>query len=245
MISRVRSWLKPSRLLPIITIGGAALAILLSSLGLFETTITENIVIALLALLAIDALVERIGVLERLELAIGVLSGELQLRQREEIPAVEMQSERASEICMLAVSAISLASRKASFFEQKLRSGCKMRIILLNPESSSLATWNSQNRFTTAITDIGSALNTLGELSRNQGKGHCEVRLLNVFAPFSMFATDLANESGNMVVEYYGYKTANSERPHVFLTRKNNPMWFDYYANQFEKAWEEATPYEP
>jgi hypothetical protein len=235
-------WLRPSRLVPLLTIFGAGLAVILSNYGLIETTVAENIVITLIALLAIDALIERINVLERLESTIGRISGEQQLKPRETIPTVESQAERATEICLFAVSAISVASRKATFFEQKLSSGCNLRVILLNPESPSLPAWELQNRFTTARSDIASTLATFKELSRVRAKGKCEVRLINIFAPFSMFATDLEKDTGNMVVEYYGYKTSNSERPHVYLTRRDSPLWFGYYALQFEQAWSEAVP---
>lgn len=56
-----------TRAVPIATVAGAVAALLLAQLGLVKLTVAEQIVIALLALLAIDAFVERLGILRRIE----------------------------------------------------------------------------------------------------------------------------------------------------------------------------------
>ena len=57
-------------------------------------------------------------------------------------------------------------------------------------------------------------------------------------------AVDLEKESGSMVVEYHAFKTTISERPHVYLTPLDDPKWFDFYKEQFEEAWTNATIWE-
>jgi membrane protein implicated in regulation of membrane protease activity len=47
-----KQWIKPNRLIPLLTILGAGTAIVLSLLGVIKLSVAENIIIALLALLA-------------------------------------------------------------------------------------------------------------------------------------------------------------------------------------------------
>jgi len=71
-------------------------------------------------------------------------------------------------------------------------------------------------------------------------KGKGEIRLLNVFLPFSMVAADLVKDSGAMIIEYHAYKIALGDRPHVVLTPRDTPYWFSFYKEQFERVWIDA-----
>lgn len=242
--SRWKQWIKPNRLIPLLTILGAGTALVLSLLGVIVLSISENIIIALLALLAVDALTERLSVLERIETKIANLSQGKILRSRAEIPPLEEQAGTASEICIVAISGISLSLRYFAFLEKKIRSGCKVRIVLLNPDPNGvgLQAWDLQSRITTTGTDITSTLEIFKQLEQIKSrKGKIEIRLLEIFLPFSMVAVDLQKESGSMVVEYHAFKTTISERPHVYLTPLDDPKWFNFYKQQFEEAWTNAT----
>ena len=59
---RWKQWIKPNRLVPLLTILGAGTVLTLSLLGAIAFNLFENITIALLALLAVDALTERLSV---------------------------------------------------------------------------------------------------------------------------------------------------------------------------------------
>jgi len=232
---------KPSRLIPLLTILGAGVAIVLSLFKVFQLSIAENIIIALLGLLAGDALSERLSLLEKIEAKLGNLLVGQTLRKRDHLPPVEEQAFHASEICIAAMSGIALISRHHGFFEKKLLSGCNIRIILLDPESLSVETLDLLSQFPVAKRDTASSIEYLEGLSQVHGaQGKCAVRFSNVFLPFSMFAADLSKESGSMVIEFLSYRMPFDERPHVFLTPAESPNWFDYYRQQFDKAWSDA-----
>jgi len=72
-----KQWLRPSRLVPLLTILAAGVAIVLSFLKLIQLSVAEEIVIALLALLAVDALNERLSLLERMRAKLGDLSAQI------------------------------------------------------------------------------------------------------------------------------------------------------------------------
>jgi hypothetical protein len=243
-----KRWIKPSRLVPLLTILGAGTAIILSLLGIIGLSVAENIILALLALLAIDALTERLSILEKIENKLSSLPSGQRLRTRDEIPSVETQATYASEICIIAISAVAVLPRNLPFFQKKVKSGCKIRVILLNPDSSSLQTFNLLDKGYTAKSDIERTLRLLKELAQIEwAKDKCEIRLSEVFLPFSMFAVDLQKESGSMVITYHDYRTASifSERANIFLTQFDDAEWFNYYREQFENFWSDATLWLP
>jgi uncharacterized membrane protein len=60
-------WVRPERLVPLGTVISAFVAMLLATLGILKMSVPEGIILSLLGLLAADALVERMGVLERIQ----------------------------------------------------------------------------------------------------------------------------------------------------------------------------------
>ncbi len=205
-IGRRRRWLKPSRIVPSLTIIGAGIAIVLSTLKIIQLNLAENIIIALLGLLAIDALTERLSLLEKIDVRLGNIPARQKLKPRAQMIGVEAHAAHALEICIVAISGISLSYRYVDFFERKIRDGCKIRIVLLNPDSTSIRTWEEQSKVIAIAPDIRSSLAAFGNLLQiPRIKGKYEIRLSEVFAPFSMLATDLNKDTGSMNVEYHLY----------------------------------------
>lgn len=241
-----KQWFKPSRLIPVLTILAAGITIVLSLLNVFKLSIAENIIIALLALLAVDALSERLNILERVDAKLSNLAMMQTLRKRRDIPTITNHAQHASEINLLAIHAVSAVAPYIGFYEDKLKEGCTIRIILLDPHSPSLQTLNLQTKTVITKHQIESSLSLLKGLVEQSGKkGKCEVRLLNVFLPFSIFGVDLHKESGSMAVEFRSYKVSLDERPHIYLTKAENPEWFNYYKKQFEQAWSDSVLWKP
>jgi hypothetical protein len=231
-----------------VTILGTGAVLFISQLNsnLISLNTADQITIVLLGLLAGDALSERMTLLERIESELGRLSIGQTLRGHGYLPSVEEQAAHASEICIAAMSGIALLSRYHGFFERKMKGGCNIRIVLLDPNSSSLQTLDLLSEVRVAKHDTLSSLGYLGGFSRiGEVAGKCEVRLSTVFLPFSMFAVDLSKDAGSMVVEFLAYKMPFSERPHVFLTKQDSPHWFEFYQIQFEKVWSDSSVWEP
>lgn len=242
---RWKTWFKPSRLIPILTILGAGTAIVLSLLDILTLSIAENIIIALLALLAIDALTERLSILDGIEARLQYLSAGQTLRSRSDVPTVDTHAAHATEICFIAISGISLKVRYFGFLENKIKNGCKVKVLLLDPNGVGVQASKLISRVTTAESDIQTALESFKELSKIKSKGKFEVRLSPAFIPFTMQAVDLQKPTGSMVVEFHTYKKTLNERPHIFLTALDHPQWFEFYRKQFEQAWADSTSWSP
>lgn len=236
-----KQFFKLSNLIPLLTVFVGIIAISFSLLGLIKLTIPEGIVISLLALLAFDALTERLSILARIENHLRKISVGQALRTRDVIPPLQEYARNASEICIAAVSAMSICHPNIHFFRKKLEAGCNIKIALLDPESPTLQTFYLQYGMHTAQKDIQTSLECLEGLVKEK----CEVRLLKVFLPLSMVAVDLEKESGSILVEFHAYKKTVGERPHVLLTPQESSYWFNFYKQQFEQAWSDASPWKP
>jgi len=126
-----KHWLKISRLVPLMTIVVAGGVGILALLGRFQASLAEGIIITILALLAVDALTERLSLLEKIESQLGSFVSTECLRDRSQLPSPQERAQTASEIAVVAVSAISLMVPYLGFFEQKMIEGCKLRFVLL------------------------------------------------------------------------------------------------------------------
>lgn len=241
-----RSWLKLSRIIPLTTVLGAGIANVLALIGILQLTVFENIVIVLLALLSIDSLIERTSILEKIEKRLSYLSVTYSLRTRDEMLKISVQAENASEICLVAVHGTSAIVPNIHFLEKKIQENCRIRIVLLEPESIAVNVWDEIKGDKTTLPYLHSSLEALRRLLQNpESRKNCEVRLLNVFLPYSMVAVDLNKDTGAMTVEYGGYRTTIDGRPHVFITSASDKYWFDYYKKQFETVWTNAKKWNP
>lgn len=240
--SHLKKWLKLSRLIPLLTILGAGGTNVLLLFGVIKLSLPEGIIISLLGFLAIDALIERVSILERIDTKFRAISTAQTLKRRVEISPVEEQARNTSEIYIIAIAGTSLIINNSNFFASKMKDGCKIKAILLNPDRPSLQVWEQQSKMPRTEYYIGTALETLKRLVQ---MNNCEVRLLDVFLPFSMFAVDLQKASGSMIIEYHIYQDTPEERPHIFLTSLDNQYWFNFYRQQFERAWLDATIWSP
>jgi hypothetical protein len=132
------------------------------------------------------------------------------------------------------------------FLEQRMKDGCKLRFILLDPSSPALQTWNLLTKITTTEADIKTAQEFLKGIMRlENAKGKCEVRLSKVYPPYALLISDINKNTGLMNVEFYTYKTTFSERPHVQLSQAHNQHWFNFYKSQFEHFWSDSEKWEP
>lgn len=119
---RWKQWFKPSRLIPLLTILAAGGAIVLALLNVIQLNIAEEIIIALLALLAVDALTERLSILETLNSRLGRLSAGRTLKGRTDILSPVEHARHASEVCILVVHGASVIPPYSGFYKKKLQS---------------------------------------------------------------------------------------------------------------------------
>lgn len=185
-----------------------------------------------------------------LQQAVSVIDSQFldsgQFRSRAQLARPEELAPTALEIATNGVSGITLIVNHLGFFEQRMKAGCKLRFILLDPNSTAMEAWNLLSKVSTSAADVRNALEILkGLIQLEKAKGRCEVRLSKVIPPFSMLIMDPDSDNGLMIVEFYTYKTNLTDRPHVKLRRAQNRHWFDFFRAQFEQIWAESEKWTP
>lgn len=229
-------WFKLSRIIPISTIIVGAIVVSLILSGTIQASLIEGVIISLLTLLSIDALTERLNVLERIEAHLKEKTSIL--RRSNELGSFNDYTSNAQELLILAVSGTSIIGPNYNFLEEKIKEGCRFKILLLDPSSTALSVWDSTIKGATTQTDINSTLKVLQSITKVKLQNNqIQVKLLPVFLPFSMVVVNPNKTNASMIVEFHSYKT---ERNHVFLTRKEDDYWFHYYLHQFNSAWNDA-----
>ncbi|RIK73280.1 hypothetical protein DCC62_17710 [candidate division KSB1 bacterium] len=236
-----RDWLKLRRLLPLLTI---AFAVGVGVLSFFDliAQVPDEVIVTLLALIAVDALVERMSLLEKISARVEKWPEEEVLRDRSKLNRMEELAAGATEIWAAGISLVSIIRPYDNFYLQKLRDGCNLRFLLLDPNSKAAEVWNKKQQTPTAKKDIKLSLQSLDNLIKHRNlKGKCEVRLAQAFLPFSLVIVNGQKDYGKMTVEMLAYKKNLHDRPHLQLTKRDHEKWFRFFSDQFEILWQDSS----
>lgn len=224
----------------------------------------ERLLVAAVAFLAIDALIERVALLETIEATLDEHQVRIetvlhQLEPMSEIKVLltrlrkpaslsnrsnlnnEVVFHEAREIDIAGVTLVNLLLEKRGDFEARLRDGASLRILLLSPTSNAWAAWNDTVVNEDTEAHRRTALGILRGLMQ-MGGGRCEIRDAQYLLPVSLTVVDGARPTGRMVVETIFPGVAASGRPHVVLTRTDDSQWFEFMRSQFAAAWDTAMP---
>jgi hypothetical protein len=80
-------------------------------------------------------------------------------------------------------------------------------------------------------------------LKRMKGWGKVEMRVLSYSPGYSLVVVDPDSRDGKAIVEFFGYRNELiTERMHIEITRQQSQHWFEYWAAQFQKMWDESYP---
>jgi hypothetical protein len=237
--ARWKRWLRPGRLVPLVTILGAGATIVLDLFRIVELSTAEEVIIALLALLAIDALTERIGVLERIESKLRV--GGVRLQDRNSFAeSLEKRWARASEVCLLASNLVGIVTHYRDLMAERAKEGCRFRMIILDPEFLDLdglpVSWYGSGR----KESLQYAIHTIDRIRRRVGRDRVEVRYTAFPSPYSLLMIDPGTASGEVQVELYTHGRNTQERPHFVLTQDTDSYWYDFFRREFELVWESS-----
>lgn len=262
-----RRWLSIDKIAPLLTVVAGGFFLLQSFIGTEPSSAAaQNMIIALLTLLALDSLTERVKTVEdlrkqvnetrtALETALDKTHGQLQ-KEINEIPSrtvlgtrddIELATriEKAHVISIAAVSCINLLTFQRKHFETYLRRpGMKLQFLLTDPQSPALEFHHAMDdkldkHPAVNIQDAQQVIATLQAIA-SEHESVCELRFTNVVLPFSMIIMQRHLDSDIMFVEMRTYKIPYGERPLFTLRRSNEGTWYKFYEEQFLLAWNEA-----
>jgi hypothetical protein len=234
------------RLIQLVTVLGGVLAVILGNVGVLSLSAADQVIIGLLAFLAIDAVLERIGVLRRIEQFISEAKAVSGLRPRSEIPRPDVFGQHALSIDIIAVSAVSIITQYRNFYRERLKEKCRIRVVLLDPDSDALGVHARQSHGSETVikNHIYSTIAALAPLLEPEKSrtNVVELKLISVFLPFSVVAVDLERPGGSIVAEFHTYRCDLDTRAHVVVERQNHKHWYTFFKSQLDTAWDDAAP---
>jgi len=212
--------------------------------------VLSKVILSVLGVLAFAMLAERLGYFERFEQALA------EIRQEKgpllQIPIdwapIENYAKGAQEFSVSGGSLAQLVPRYREFFEQRAKSGCKLRFILLNPRSAALeavAGWAGAppGRFKTEIEVSLSHLKQIKEAGYK-----IEVRLNNTIPAVSVMMFDASKPHGRIRVDFHLYQCSAARRPCLELVHapydEQAENLFQSFLAQYERLWAQSTPLE-
>lgn len=236
---------------PLLIIMGA----IVGSLGIkpFGISFTsEQIIMALLAFLAIDALVERLELLTDIEQGVQFIrktlkptvTSEAFFKKRDSRRVESLIDQSRGEIWVAGITLDTMVTL-VDLFRIKLKEGCKIRILALNPDGVALQEmakyFGSNPDFVAAR--IRSNLGVLASTLKRVPNGSIEIRTLDRAFTTGYVISDPTSPKGYMVVQFYTYWLGVEGSPLFELSAQEDKQWFPVYLQQYEKAWTHATDY--
>lgn len=230
------------KILPLATIIGAVTAIILSLIGILNLNLESNIIIALIGLIAIDSLSERLSILSRIEDYMKRNPNDIcTLQSRSTIQKPTEIGKNASDIYILSLHGNSVITPYLNFYNEKLEKGTNMNVILVSPNGTieNFVKMIEKSEKLRIKENIESSLQNLSGFVSNSANhiGKCSVRLTDTYYPYSIFGADMDKPNGFITVEFHSYKLPPYDRPHITLSPKSDPYWFNYYKNEFMNIW--------
>jgi hypothetical protein len=227
-----------------ITVVSALVLTVLNLLGFVSDVLLIPINAAMLGLIAIALLVNR----SKLEWLVAKLE-----QQRSDVlllgnypPALEVDMQRANDLWLVGVSLNTTITRYYSVIERKLKDGCSIRALLINPDSLSTITGARKYGPVDIELDrarIRASLKMLAELQK-VAPGQLQVRLIDHQLSFGAFGCELNTLSGVLYIEYYGFKTRRENIRRMVLRREDS-AWFESFKIEIQNLWESALEPKP
>lgn len=166
-------------------------------------------------------------------------------RTRSQLPQFEAQLHGAQSIDMCGMSMLALTTLYRDLFVDKLRNGCRIRLILLNPDNLSLMEMVSA--FVTSInkeTHTNAIKTSIQSLTTDNvfNTDLLEVRIYDYPLSHGMLIVNGDSPHGKLRVELYMSKGMPANAPGFYIQKHDDSFWFEVFKEEFDSIWEKAIP---
>jgi len=185
----------------------------------------------------LDALVERIALLEKIH---GFLSERRQrLNDRSTVQATDIFA-GARDIALSGVTLLNVLQDREHLFQTLLAQGTRLRVLLLSPTSAAWGVWDRATEGAPNAAHLESALAVLRKLRKKLPDAKLEVRYAPHLLPTCLVVVDPELPSGRLIAELVFTDTLPFERPHLTLSRVEDPHWFAFFRDRLEAIWKQS-----
>lgn len=246
--------------LPLLCVLIASLAILnVRAFGISYSF--QDVVLALLGLIAIDNLAERAGVLDELNKKVGRIDSRLTAghgdrvvmsRRNAQPRLAEALGEARKEIVIVGPSldtVVAMSHRLGTFAS----TGTKIKLLLTAPTEDGVRRYQEHMNFDNWVPRPGNSLASgVGHLRHNLAVLHdafvafprdlVQVRVIDRMIWTSYVIIDPDTENANVSAHMLLYKTPIDASPFIMVNNKTDREWCRFFLDSFDQIWNDARP---
>ncbi|GAA4064803.1 hypothetical protein [Streptomyces shaanxiensis] len=124
--------------------------------------------------------------------------------------------------------------------------GLHVKILIIEPNSPamSIAASEAENHSAGELSsNLEANLRRLVAPIAGSVAGRLEIRTLSHVPHNTVIASDPSAENGKIVMRIATFRADHWQRPTFTVTRQNDPGWYEFFKDQFDKKWGSADPY--
>lgn len=232
--------------------------------ALQKIILPETLLVALIAAMAVDQMVERLNLwdktlsrLDSVHEALGNIQSRLSVRaslffesrmsrtQQQGMMRCIEEARSSIDVCGITLYRL-MGGEYDDILLSKAAAGCAIRFVVVSPQDELL-------RQTTAFSpdvddplehkrDIENTLDTAKKL-RQRANGNFEIRMSKSIPIAGMLIIDKDDATyGAIYVELYLYKTQIRDRPCFSIRACEDPSWYKIFRDHYTEWWEDAVP---
>jgi hypothetical protein len=217
---------------------------ILGFVGVADTKVLASVTLALLAILAYSQIRSRRHVSD---IVAGQRSDPLSIFQVGFPGELEARRGSASSLLLIGMTmtrTVQVAS--LTVLRQMLRSGGKIRVLLVDPTDDALISAASKHseHGITADRFRRRVEGTLEELAvlQDATNGDLEIRVASFIPHMGINAIDVENPDGLIVLQHYEHRSVGESAP-IFSLKPADGFWYEHFAAEAERLWQDGTPW--
>lgn len=253
MHRKIREWLAPGRIIPLLTASCAFIGEILGVFGVIKVSVAESIILLAVGLLAIDALTERLQVLSRIEMALAridrpkIVADDFLHGSYQHLPPLRAQLQAARELWVSGTTLSDLLVPNDDVIRDLVLQGdLEVRFLIslpknpLNTEIAQVVYADAKNPLERLESSLQTTINQLRDLVDRAPNGQVEVRFTKKFPLYSLFIIDGNSPKGKLGVQLY---SRTNLAPTIFEVSANTDLrWFNRFVDEFHNLWKEGIP---
>jgi hypothetical protein len=166
----------------------------------------------------------------------------------------------ANQIDLCGVTLTSTINKQFGNLRERLQSGAKIRVLVIDPESTALKMCAERStkpddteyyrvRLDATLRELEYLFQSWEEFKAIQVDGEkmgtLSVRLMSYAPSYGILSFDPNHENGVAIVELYTHKLGYKSPPTFDLTAHRDGNWYKYFLGQFDEMWNAARPWQP
>lgn len=150
------------------------------------------------------------------------------------------------DVMLIGVSLVRTVRTHFRDLDHALKAGRKIECLLVNPDDAVSVNLTGRREIITGDPEgnrmeILNTLRELGNLGKLNPSKSLDIRVIDFPIGTGGIAFDHQTPNARYYVEFYPYKTPETQP--TLVVDRNQPQWFDHYAEEFDNLWKSGKPW--